>query len=262
MDLREGQPIVARPTDQYTETSFTICKLHFVSLYRELVDVGFMTRLQNAHELMLYTFSQHQIAHNPPSYPFILEMDTRIVRTLDTLPAFFRSAPATETLNDARIMECLLIQLIGESRLLRLHRPYLTRGYRERTYAPSKDRCVHSARSILVLLKTAEKASPMLLGTWLVLFYGFGAAVVTFIDLCHGKGAEDNAACQQKRQQIRDMIVLLQGAKNISDAARGATTLLEGLLGTSARLFIVSWVDSWDLLQLRRKRSHDSLARQ
>ena len=82
-----------------------------------------------------------------------------------------------------------------------------------------------------MLLKTAEKVSPMLLGTWLVLFYGFGAAVVTFIDLCHGKLPGDDSACRQKRQQIRDMIILLQGAKNMSDAARGATTLLEGLLG-------------------------------
>lgn len=90
---------------------------------------------------------------------------------------------------------------------------------------------MHSARSIQVLLKTAEKASPILLGTWLVLFYGFGAAVVTFIDLCHGTAAGDEASSAQKRQQIRDTVALLQAAKNISDAARGATALLEGLLG-------------------------------
>lgn len=103
-------------------------------------------------------------------------MDTKIVRTLDSLPSFFRGAtPPADSFNDSLVMECLLIQLIGETRLLRLHRPYLSRGYKDRKFSSSKDRCVNSARSILVLLKTAEKAAPILLGTWLVLFYGFGA---------------------------------------------------------------------------------------
>jgi hypothetical protein len=119
---------------------------------------------------------QHQITHNPPSYTFILEMDTKIVTLLDSLPPYFRGAtPPAEHINDTKVMECLLIQLIGETRLLRLHRPYLSRGYRDRKHAPSKERCVNSARSILVLLKTAERASPILLGQWLTLFYGFGA---------------------------------------------------------------------------------------
>lgn len=192
-------------------------------------------------------------------------MDTRIVNLLDTLPPYFRGAtPPAEHINDSKVMECLLIQLIGETRLLRLHRPYLSRGYRDRKYAPSKERCVNSARSILVLLKTAEKASPILLGQWLTLFYGFGAvrlcifeeppfalkytessllipsqAVVTFIDLCHGKGTDDEASTRQKRQHVSEMIALLKSAKHVSDAARRATQLLEGLLGTSVRLFIV-----------------------
>ena len=107
-------------------------------------------------------------------------MDTRVVKILDSLPSYFRGAtPPSDHINDAKVMECLLIQLIGETRLLRLHRPYLSRGYKDRKFAPSKDRCVHSARSILVLLKTAEKACPLLLGQWLVLFYGFGAVRVS-----------------------------------------------------------------------------------
>ena len=56
-------------------------------------------------------------------------------------------------------------------------------------------------------------------------------AVVTFIDLCHGTARGDSTACDEKRGQIRDMITLLQNAKHISDAARNAITLLEGLLG-------------------------------
>lgn len=58
-------------------------------------------------------------------------------------------------------------------------------------------------------------------------------AVVTFIDLCNGKDVKDEAACRTKRQELRDILALLQRAKNVSDAARSATSLLEGLLGES-----------------------------
>lgn len=103
-------------------------------------------------------------------------MDARIVNLFDSLPTYFKAvSPPADRSNDSLVMECLLLQLIGETRLLRLHRPYLSRGYQDRKYSPSKDRCVQSARSILTLLKTAEKICPLLLGQWLVLFYGFGA---------------------------------------------------------------------------------------
>lgn len=39
-DLRDGQPVIPRPTEEYTQVSFSICKFRFVSLYRELVDVS------------------------------------------------------------------------------------------------------------------------------------------------------------------------------------------------------------------------------
>lgn len=39
-DLQEGNPVVSKPMDVHTDTSFTICRLKFVALYRELVDVS------------------------------------------------------------------------------------------------------------------------------------------------------------------------------------------------------------------------------
>lgn len=79
---------------------------------------------------------------------------------------------------------------MAETRLLRLHRPYLTRGFRESKYAPSKDRCVQSAREcfthlssdkppdllwlagqILRLLGIAGERCPDLLRFWIVIFY-------------------------------------------------------------------------------------------
>lgn len=96
-------------------------------------------------------------------------MDMRLVQLMDSLPPFFRDAPnlpddptkpnvnrrfspiAKVKKADSLILlqllkESILLGIMAENRLLRLHRPYLTRGFRESKYAPSKDRCVQSAR--------------------------------------------------------------------------------------------------------------------
>lgn len=54
---------------------------------------------------------------------------------------------------------------------------------------------------------------------------------MTFIDLCHGKATDNEASSNEKRQHVSEMISLLKSAKHVSDAARRATQLLEGLLG-------------------------------
>jgi hypothetical protein len=54
--------------------------------------------------------------------------------------------------------------------------------------------------------------------------------IVTFIDLCNSKRNNEDANIRQKRQDLREMLQVLQRAKSISDAAVNATALLEGLL--------------------------------
>lgn len=55
------------------------------------------------------------------------------------------------------------------------HRPYLLRGYKERKYEGSKDRCVASARSILVGVQLAESLAPGMLRFWVALLFAFSA---------------------------------------------------------------------------------------
>ena len=107
-------------------------------------------------------------------------MDMRLVQLMDSLPPFFRDP--INLLDDPTkpnlLKESILLSLIAENRLLRLHRPYLTRGFRETKYAPSKDRCVQSARQILRLLDAAGERCPELLRFWVVCFYGFAAVSI------------------------------------------------------------------------------------
>ena len=70
------------------------------------------------------------------SYAYITEMDGRIVKARDGLPAYFDPETiSTARTNEPQLMESILIHLIAETRLLRLHRPFLSRGYKMDKYA-------------------------------------------------------------------------------------------------------------------------------
>ncbi|KAK4057475.1 hypothetical protein OIO90_001544 [Microbotryomycetes sp. JL221] len=214
------------PLDRYTESSFSIYKIRFTILYRELID--------------------HLISHSPAQYSFVLNMDMRLVKLIDSLPDHFKepeSMPEDSDLN--LVKESILLGIIGETRLLRLHRPYLTRGFKDSKYAPSRDRCVHSARHILSLLAVAGQRCPELLRFWVVIFYCFAAAIVTFVDLTRNP-SEDT------RELLRQTLILLKLAENVSAAARNAIRLLEGLLSAEVEIRMTQQVDQPAVVKKRK----------
>ncbi|KAM0786827.1 hypothetical protein ACM66B_002256 [Microbotryomycetes sp. NB124-2] len=206
----DSPDFMSYPLDRYTESSFIIFKIRFTILYRELID--------------------HLITHAPAQYSFVLNMDKRLVKLMDSLPDHFRDPHALPEDSDPNLVkECILLGLMGETRLLRLHRPYLTRGFKDAKFAPSKDRCVHSARNILTLLGVAGRRCPELLRFWIVIFYCFAAAIVTFVDLTR-------EPTEATRNLLTETLILLKTAENVSAAARNAIRLLEGLLGAETEI--------------------------
>ncbi|KAJ7269352.1 fungal-specific transcription factor domain-containing protein [Mycena haematopus] len=201
-DLVEGQPFVPQPSQTYTEMTFTLCRLRFVELYRQIVD-----NMQA-----------------PTGYGFVLDIDRKISRTILDLPSHFLGPGPP-----VKGFELTLALIMGETRRLRLHRPFLFRGYRDRKYADSRTQCVNSATAILDYLKSDNEQSALLLKWWLVLFYGFAAAVVLFIDLCHQK-ADDQPDLDIRRNQLREALDLFKTAEHVSAVSRNAIALLEGLL--------------------------------
>ncbi len=94
----------------------------------------------------------------------------------------------------------------------------------------SREQCIASAQAILDHLKSDDEQSAILLKWWIVLFYGFAAAVVLFIDLCHQKAADDGRCLDQRRAELRQALHLFKTAEHISVVSRNAIALLEGLL--------------------------------
>ncbi|KAJ7109829.1 fungal-specific transcription factor domain-containing protein [Mycena epipterygia] len=203
-DLVEGRPLIAQPPHTYTEMTFSLCRLRFVELYRQIVD-----NMQA-----------------PAGYGFVIEIDQKISQTILELPLNFRGEFPGPTVKS---FELTLALIMGETRRLRLHRPFLFRGYKDRKYVDSRIQCVNSATAILDYLKSDDEQSALLLKWWIVLFYGFAAAVVLFIDLCHQK-ADDRPDLEIRRVQLREALDLFKTAEHVSAVSRNAIALLEGLL--------------------------------
>ncbi|SCV70784.1 BQ2448_3546 [Microbotryum intermedium] len=206
-DADMNDEYVSRPLSQYTESTMTIFKLRFVTLYREFVD--------------------HLNVNQLADYGYIVEMDGRICDVIADFPEYFSSL-SHPWQKDRRWpnleKEALLIQITAANRHLRLHRPYLMRGYHDSKYHASTERCVSSARSVLVLLRQAGERCPEICRLWIVSLYQFVASIVCFIDLIHKPSIE-------MRATLRESVELLKLASSISAAARMGVKVLEGLLG-------------------------------
>ncbi|KAJ4480155.1 fungal-specific transcription factor domain-containing protein [Lentinula aciculospora] len=229
-DLVDGLPLQERPTMQYTEMTLSLTRFRFVGIYREIVD-----NMQS-----------------PTGYDFVTEIDAKIRRMQEDVPRYFQEHDSTlESYNstsppsapsryrpspNVKQLELTLCLLMGETRQLRLHRPYLFKGYKDRKYAKSREQCINSAKAILNLLKSNDEQSATLLKWWMVLFYGFAASVVLFIDLCHHK-ADNSPDLEMRRIELREALDLFKTVEHISSVSRNAIALLEGLLSSSLLSF-------------------------
>ncbi|KAJ7610886.1 fungal-specific transcription factor domain-containing protein [Roridomyces roridus] len=188
-DLVDGKPFAPQPPHVYTEMTFSLCRLRFVELYRQILD-----NMQA-----------------PTGYSFVIDMDRTISSTMADVPSHFNGAGA-----GTKTFELTLALIMGETRRLRLHRPYLFRGYKDRKYIDSRVQCVKSATAILNYLKS-DGESTILLKWWVTLFYGFAAA-------------EGQPDLETRRVQLREALDLFKTAEHISAVSRNAIALLDGLL--------------------------------
>ncbi|KAJ4501240.1 fungal-specific transcription factor domain-containing protein [Lentinula lateritia] len=218
VDLVDGFPLKVRPIMEYTEMTLSLTRFRFVGIYREIVD-----NMQS-----------------PTGYDFVTEIDAKIRKMQEEVPRYFEeynlntpdnsaSPPPYNPAQNVKQLELTLCLLMGETRQLRLHRPYLFKGYKDRKYAKSREQCINSARAILNLLKSNDEQSAILLKWWMVLFYGFAASVVLFIDLCHHK-ADNGLELEMRRVELREALDLFKTVEHISTVSRNAIALLEGLM--------------------------------
>lgn len=92
-----------------------------------------------------------------------LNMDGELRRTMLELPTFFQPSPISEVVppsTDPKAMveyyEKTTLNLGLHSRMMRLHRPFLSRGYDDERFSYSKEQCIRAARAGLRLMCGGE----------------------------------------------------------------------------------------------------------
>lgn len=103
--------------------TLSLTRFRFVGIYREIVD-----NMQS-----------------PTGYDFVTEIDAKIRKMQEEVPRYFEeynlntpdnsaSPPPYNPAQNVKQLELTLCLLMGETRQLRLHRPYLFKGYKDRKY--------------------------------------------------------------------------------------------------------------------------------
>ena len=143
-------------------------------------------------KLKFAEISQRQIwqanNNNHPPYSFILSVDRELRKAMLEMPAYFQPDSNNEPVSqDPRKLvehyEKITLSLAIHSRMLRLHRPWLSRGYEDERYAYSKEQCIRAARASLRMMSDNSGVARFLEKWWIPLFYVTVSGMVIIIDL-------------------------------------------------------------------------------
>ena len=158
-DLVDGQPFKPQPPNVYTRMSFQLARLKFAEI---------------GHR-QIWAANNNQ----PDSpYSFILNLDGELRRAMMDLPPFYqpdqmqRGPTSANPEDQVQFYERIMLNLAVHSRVLRLHRPWLWRGYTDESFAYSKEQCIRAARASLRMMGNHNESASFLEKWWLPLFYG------------------------------------------------------------------------------------------
>ncbi|KAM0747428.1 hypothetical protein T439DRAFT_329158 [Meredithblackwellia eburnea MCA 4105] len=205
-DLLPGRPIISLPIDEHTNVSYLLMRVKLIEPYRSLVDecnsAGGMTYsvVERTHSKLLAVLSD---------FPQFYQMET-------DLALLASDAAHLERL----IVERIVVQCAFQARLMRVHRPYLSRGYRNKKYSKSRETCISCAREVVKLATGYPSASQLPFGWWAVTFDVFAAAICLFIDLSHAK-----EGVEEKRALVVEAVGLVHKIAHTSMAKAGARVL-------------------------------------
>ncbi|OAP55012.1 hypothetical protein AYL99_10712 [Fonsecaea erecta] len=203
------EPVLGSPT----EMTFTIAKIRVSTVIRELIDTANKAKV-NVDEL---------------DYEQILVFDKKLNDVYDSLPPYFRyedaSRPYVQEIYNARPYlerqrNFLLFGLY--IRLSLLHRPFLTRSYKEPRYRYSRMVCLRSARIVIDLHKAMREVSSGRM--WLVMYHVFVATTTLVMDYACQR--DDPQAATERKQEILNCYRILEaGEERDPEVKEGLATL-------------------------------------
>lgn len=201
------------PLDQPTEMCYVTMKYWLGSLIRSFTDLACSTGLE-VDEL---------------EYDQVLLLDAQMNKCIKELPYFFQLDEASRARSKQIDAERPYIAWQREmlhfgihTRLSRLHRPFLTRGYKDPKYAYSRMICLRSARCVIELEKSMRLSgndmhSQSTSRLWIVIHHVFMATVTLVMDYCINR---DDPRGEERKREILDCYAVLEMEKEGSDIAK------------------------------------------
>ncbi|KAG7091752.1 hypothetical protein E1B28_008153 [Marasmius oreades] len=212
-DLIEGKPVQGKPKNQYTEMTFSLTRFRFINTHRQSID--------------------HMMKPSLMGWSFIKDTDAELRQLLEQVPMSFEMTNkiGKKLEKGKKSLEILFVMVMGLTWRMRLHRPFLSRGYTDCRFEKSKEECISSAKSILNYFKSYPEHFEQLLRWRTVMSYGFAAVVVLFMDLCHHKQT-DPSSIEGRRNEFEEASAVLRSgiAKCKSGLSQDSLRLMERMI--------------------------------
>lgn len=220
-----------------TTASYHIAKIPFALTARKTVDMHNEDTLTHAAVLEL----EKENRNHYHALPDFLRLDKPEQYDGDAYQDLGWGPGNTKHWNSIRVFQQqmrwqrLFLTITLHNRILRLHRPYLTRAYRDITFQASKHSALTSARRLLSLTEEGRRMAFPGLRWWVVLVHIFTAAVALCIDVHFVNVYQTSSIDELQDHQAENIrlihlaIDILQSASSRSRAASRALQIISTL---------------------------------
>jgi hypothetical protein len=206
----------------FSEMTYSIGKIWFSTMVRDIVD----TANKSGQQLEEFEYDQ------------ILAIDQKFNTTFAELPYYYKfdevSRRMSYDLEQSRpyiVWQRHLIHFGYHTRLSRIHRPYLTKGYRDPQYAYSRMICLRSARAVIEIegsmREVATGFSPDPSRLWIIVHHVFTSTVILVMDYCCHR---DDPQAAERKQEIMNCYKILEKSQEQSSIARNGLAHLKSIM--------------------------------
>lgn len=211
------------PETPPTEMTYTLAKFWFAEIVRSFVDTACAAGLE-VDEL---------------EYDQVVKLDEQANRAIKELPYYFQldevSRKRSVEIDKQRpyiAWQREMLHFGFHTRLSRLHRPFMTRGYKDPKYAYSRMICLRSARIVLELERSMrESKNGMHQQTtsrlWIIVHHVFMATVTLVMDYCCHR---DDPRAAERRAEILECYKILERSNEESSIAKKGLAHLKNVM--------------------------------
>lgn len=201
------------PNAPPTEMTYSLAKVWLATIMRSFADTACAAGLE-VDEL---------------EYDQVLRLDEQANACMKQLPYFFQLDDISRRRSEEIVRQRPYIGWQREllhfgfhTRLSRLHRPFMTRGYKDPKYAYSRMICLRSARVVIELEKTMRDMGNVMhqqttSRLWIIIHHFFMATVTLVMDYCCHR---DDPRASERREEILECYRVLERNQEESPIAR------------------------------------------